>query len=172
MDYEQKYKDALCRAKNFYKRWDSIEATDSELVLKEVKAIFPELAESEDERIVKCLLNYFNHVRYNGLDLKGTDVDEVIAWLESQGKQSAEPNWCHHKVDLSDCSEEYRKAYYDGWNNCNMQHLQCEAESGNKDEKMKKAIMHILYENYTDTAVIEGVEIAEIVAWLEENNHE
>ena len=36
-----------------------------------------------------------------------------------------------------------------------------------EDERMKKAIMHILYENYTDAAVIEGVEIAEIVAWLE-----
>ena len=36
-----------------------------------------------------------------------------------------------------------------------------------EDEKMKKAITHVLYENYTDAAVIEGVEIAEIVAWLE-----
>lgn len=37
-----------------------------------------------------------------------------------------------------------------------------------KEERIKKAIMHILTENYTDAAVIEGVEIAEIVAWLEE----
>lgn len=36
-----------------------------------------------------------------------------------------------------------------------------------EDEKMVKAITHILYENYTDAAVIEGVEIAEIVTWLE-----
>lgn len=36
-----------------------------------------------------------------------------------------------------------------------------------EDERMKKAIMHVLYENYTDAAVIEGVEIAEIIAWLE-----
>lgn len=36
-----------------------------------------------------------------------------------------------------------------------------------EDERMKKAIIHILYENYTDAAVIDGVEIAEIVAWLE-----
>ena len=36
-----------------------------------------------------------------------------------------------------------------------------------KDERIKKAITHILYENYTDAAVIEGVEISEIVAWLE-----
>ena len=46
--------------------------------------------------------------------------------LEKQGEQK--PNFCHHEVDLSDCSEEYRKAYYDGWNNCNMQHSQCKSE--------------------------------------------
>lgn len=36
-----------------------------------------------------------------------------------------------------------------------------------EDKRIKKAIIHVLYENYTDAAVIEGVEIAEIVAWLE-----
>ena len=45
---------------------------------------------------------------------------------EKQGRQK--PNFCHHEVDLSDCSEEYRKAYYDGWNNCNQQHSQLKAE--------------------------------------------
>lgn len=38
------------------------------------------------------------------------------------------PNFCHHEVDLSNCSEEYRNAYYDGWNNCNMQHSQLKSE--------------------------------------------
>jgi hypothetical protein len=52
-------------------------------------------------------------------------VFKKLTWLEKQG---SEHNWCHHKVDLSDYSEEYRKAYYDGWNNCNMQHSQCMSE--------------------------------------------
>lgn len=43
-------------------------------------------------------------------------------------------DWWHHKVDLSDCSEEYRKAYYDGWNNCNQQHSQCNAEQKSADK--------------------------------------
>ena len=51
--------------------------------------VFPELQESEDDRIIRCLLNYFHHVRYNGLDLKDTDVEEVIVWLEKQGKQKS-----------------------------------------------------------------------------------
>lgn len=37
-------------------------------------------------------------------------------------------DFCHHEVDFSNCSEEYRKGYYDGWNNCNQQHAQLEAE--------------------------------------------
>ena len=41
-----------------------------------------------------------------------------------------------------------------------------------EDERMKKAIVHILYENYSDAAVIEGVEIAEIVAWLEKQREQ
>lgn len=51
-----------------------------------LESIFPELKENKDEKIVRCLLNYFNHVRYNGLDLRGTDIDEVIVWLEKQSE--------------------------------------------------------------------------------------
>lgn len=43
-------------------------------------------------------------------------------------KIEQKPAFCHHEVDLSGCSEEYRKAYYDGWNNCNQQHSQLKAE--------------------------------------------
>lgn len=64
--------------------------------------------------------------------------------LEKQGEQSIEPKWCHHKVDLSNCSEEYRKAYYDGWNNCNMQHSQCRVESNNMDEKIRKELIEFI----------------------------
>ena len=40
-------------------------------------------------------------------------------------------------------------------------------ENKSEAERMVKAIQHILYENYSDAAIIEGVEIAEIVTWLE-----
>ena len=78
MDYEKRYKEALKWMQSLY---SGLHGATKE----EAEHYFPELKDSEDERIVKCLLNYFNHVRYNGLDLKGTDVDEVIAWLEKQG---------------------------------------------------------------------------------------
>lgn len=82
MDYEKKYKDALARAKELCDVADTFTVTIHDII-----TIFPELKESKDDRIVRCLLNYFNHVRYNGLDLKGTDIDEVIAWLEKQVEQ-------------------------------------------------------------------------------------
>ena len=80
MDYEKKYKEVLERAKDMM--------SYREIRREDMEYLFPELKESEDERIVKCLLNYFHHVRYNGLDLKGTDVDEVITWLEKQREQN------------------------------------------------------------------------------------
>ena len=47
MNYEKKYKEALERAKNYYSTTDSV--ADTELI----ELIFPELKESEDERIRK-----------------------------------------------------------------------------------------------------------------------
>lgn len=79
-NYERKYKKALEWMQSLY---SGLHGTTKE----EAEKYFPELKESKDDRIVRCLLNYFNHVHYNGIDLKGTDIDEVIAWLEEQSKQ-------------------------------------------------------------------------------------
>lgn len=84
-NYEERYKEALERART------SFSYPDYPGFMR-VDVIFPELRENENDRIVGCLLNYFNHVRYNGLDLKGTDVDEVIAWLEKQKDYIKFPN--------------------------------------------------------------------------------
>ena len=108
--------------------------------------IFPELQESEDERIRKEMVDYFSQYKDGGI--RGVDITPWIAYLEKQ--KEPEPNYCHHKVDLKGCSEEYRKAYYDGWNNCNMQHDQCEAEQKpslcDKCEK-KSTCLDVKYDN-------------------------
>ena len=122
MNYEKKYKEALERARKLHK--DAI-TLQLEQDIKDYEHIFPELAESDDERIRKELIAYH---RSMAAAMNGNIpcVHETwITWLEKQG---SEPKWCHHKVDLSGCSEEYRKAYYDGWNNCNQQHSQCKSE--------------------------------------------
>lgn len=137
MNYKEKYEQSLERAKDMlaYK----------EVRQEDMEYLFPELQENKDEKIRKGLIKAVSGI-LKGNTLYGTDVtrEEALTWLEKQGEQSVEPKWCHHKVDLSDYSEEYRKAYYDGWNNCNMQHSQREAESNNEDERMRKEIIDFL----------------------------
>lgn len=51
--------------------------------------IFPELKESEDERIRKWLIGYFNQYIIDGMPQvfgNGLNVKDVIAWLEKQGE--------------------------------------------------------------------------------------
>ena len=82
-DYEKKYNEALDIAKSYYE-----EGTNEFL-----DTIFPELAESEDERIRTRFIEYFQgflegnedcykdggYVRWEGLDVKS-----ILAWLEKQ----------------------------------------------------------------------------------------
>lgn len=122
INWEKKYNEALERARAL--REEAIEKEYVNDYVKDYEAIFPELAESEDERIRKEMVDFVNHYRHN-TDLTTEQAKwckMALAWLEKQKEQK--PNYCHHEVDLSGCSEEYRKAYYDGWNNCNMQHEQ------------------------------------------------
>lgn len=119
MDYKQKYDQALERAKAI-----NPGTADYEVAVK----IFPELKESEDERIKSNIIKLLRFVRDTNHQYSD-ECSEAIAWYEKQCEQvSNEPNWIHHKVNLSNCSEEYIKAYYDGWNNCNQQYSQVEAE--------------------------------------------
>lgn len=82
MDYEKKYKEALERARKWY--------NDSHITIGlkgNLKDIFPELAEPDDERIRKILIDYFddaNKSDENPLQSYGIQTDEVIAWLENQ----------------------------------------------------------------------------------------
>lgn len=130
IDYKEKYEQALERA---VKLRDDLLKNGTLATAKGVESIFPELVESEDEKVRKRIIALVNA---HG---QGMYKDEMLAWLEKQGDQK--PNYCHHEVDLSGCSEEYCKAYYDGWNNCNQQHAQLEAEQkpaewSEEDEKM------------------------------------
>ena len=74
MDYEKAYKEALERAKNG--KWD--EYTPISRVLKEV---FPVLAESEDERIRKEIIESIKG------NMSVIHKDKCIDWLERQGEQ-------------------------------------------------------------------------------------
>ena len=81
MDYEKAYKEALERAKNLHE--DAIDMGEN-IRAKQCEIIFPELAESEDERIRKALIRYHQST----IDVDGIEGKKIIAWLEKQGETS------------------------------------------------------------------------------------
>lgn len=74
----QRYDEALKRAKKLYEQGTITES---------LSYVFPELKESEDERIRKELLDFFNGF-YNNKMPKAVDVSPWIDWLEKQVQKS------------------------------------------------------------------------------------
>ena len=75
-------KEKFERAKRLYKTANA----DQKYVLE---SIFPELSESEDERIRKVLIELSKEVAQEQFFTnRGTNLQNVIAWLEKQGKQN------------------------------------------------------------------------------------
>ena len=96
MDYEKKYKEALSRARQF-----------SEHPLQEnsdsiVEYIFPELKESEDEKIRKALIRFHKST----IDIDGIKGADVIAWLEKQGRRNNDEMLQAISIGLSDIKED------------------------------------------------------------------
>jgi len=71
-----------------------------------IDKVIPELAESEDEKIRKELIEFFNQFE-NG-ELRGVDITPWIAWLEKQGHDGKK--WIYEDVYL----KEKEKLFQDG----------------------------------------------------------
>ena len=82
MDYEKAYKDALERAK-----LSRLQLLDIGEEATNIEYIFPELKENEDERIKKALLEHIKGITSWEYFL-GINKEQMIAWLEKQGKQN------------------------------------------------------------------------------------
>jgi len=78
MDYEKLYKEALSRARQFS---EHPLQEDSDSI---VEYIFPELKESEDEKIRKVLIRFHKST----IDIDGIKGNEIVSWLERQGEQN------------------------------------------------------------------------------------
>lgn len=93
MDYEKKYKEALERARKFYNELAACRTK------QKVAAIFPELAESEDEIHRKWILEYL----YDGLRKADEQFKDhfrsAIAWLEKQKESLHIPETCKENAD-------------------------------------------------------------------------
>lgn len=95
MNYEKKYKEALKRARELSKT----------TTRANYEYIFPELAESEDEKIRKDLIEWFDD--FPDMIWGGHYKSDIIAWLEKQddkpqGKTALEPIK-EEKVDNQKC---------------------------------------------------------------------
>ena len=78
-DYEKKYKNALEKAKSMI---DDLRQGEDILAVSDLEEMFPELKESEDERIRKALIRFHKST----IDVDGIKGDDIIAWLEKQGE--------------------------------------------------------------------------------------
>ena len=87
-NYEQKYRKALDDARLMY------DAGNND-VKHIVGQLFPELAESEDEKIRKELIKVFSNREKYCSDQSFGDitVSDALAWLEKQGEQKGLPKW-------------------------------------------------------------------------------
>ena len=74
----RRYDEAMERAKNYYS------TTDSSSDIKLIGLMFPELIESEDERIRKALIRFHKST----IDVDGIKGEDIIAWLEKQGEHA------------------------------------------------------------------------------------
>ena len=90
MDYENKYNEALERARTEYKNHESFNGFREMLLY-----IFPELKESEDE--LTWLINYISEEVYClSIDIRDNEdrtrlkkLQKSLAWLEKQGESKS-----------------------------------------------------------------------------------
>lgn len=80
MNYEEKYKEVLEKAKSCLK-----DGTITNIAKNYIETIFPELVESEDEKIRKAIIKHLISFN-NGYYTRPSEdiIDNWIAWLEKQ----------------------------------------------------------------------------------------
>ena len=105
MNYESKYKEALSFLKD-------LKPHMSDYCIEKLEVFFPELKESEDERIKKMLIRIFKKADMGGeIFGEGITYKQVIAWLEKQGKQN-HAEWQKQQMNET-LQTEYEKGRYD-----------------------------------------------------------
>lgn len=141
MDYEKKYKEALERAKDWFSNGEPTEHTKSIIF-----DLFPEIKESEEKKNLEIII--------------GCIPDESLRiWLENQQKE---------KLILKDQIESLQAALVakDKTWEARMA-KQKPIEWREKDEKIRKAIIHSLDRAFTHNSTIYEMNKEQCLAWLE-----
>ena len=100
MDYEKKYKEAFKRAKGMYEQG---------MMPERLEYVFPELKESEDEKIKKWLIELVEEVRKaNSTNVEHNDMcSKALAWIEKQAEHANFRN----KIQIGDKVTRNRDGY-------------------------------------------------------------
>ena len=114
MDYEKRYKEALERARKI-ENGEPLDVPDGTHI---PVAIFPELKESEDEKIRKQIISFLKEFEYD--HYRSLDFSSWIAWLEKQDFnytfEIKEGYWykcvCDYMLNNSDVMFKYDRLYY------------------------------------------------------------
>ena len=77
----QRSKEELSSLEKAKQEYNTTTSEDRKQWLEE---LFPELRESEDERIRKAVFNFFNRGAKNGEQTNGVYDKDILAWLEKQ----------------------------------------------------------------------------------------
>ena len=104
MDYEKKYKEAFERARNVWR----FSSNNAEIMRME--ELFPELRESEGERIRKELIGFLRNIPNSNYT-----CEEMANWVEKQGNQREQ--LINKACDvLVNCIEDYMLRRMEVWN--------------------------------------------------------
>ena len=83
------YDKLLVKAKQIYNKENDV------LIMHTLEDLFPEIKESEDEKIMKGLIDYFSNFHLQ--TFAGLDPKKILAWLEEQDRQDLE--WSKEEND-------------------------------------------------------------------------
>ena len=78
MDYEKLYKETIDKLRKLHDDWNSTQNRAA----KEIESVFPELRKSEDEKIMKALLEHFGTYHSGSAITNDVVVEDVLTWLE------------------------------------------------------------------------------------------
>ena len=157
MNYEKKYKEALERARNVYK---GLVGTADLVAMADLEEVFPELKESEDERI-RTFLHHTFTAQYLCKDKSGTwhrePVINILTWLEKQGEsdETKAKTFLINKgypIDANGTFPTYEELYniiiegleHQGEKPINNTDEQKPAEWSEEDEKMRNNLIRLL----------------------------
>lgn len=118
MDYEKKYKEALEKARQFSEH--PLQEDSSSIV----EYIFPELKDSEDEKIIKALIRFHKST----IDVDGIKGEDILAWLEKQGSNLVKNGYTDNKdiIKYADnYSHEIWRKLMDNFENIKDYHIGC-----------------------------------------------